>query len=29
LQLTADMAGEIGRRHEQRFGYLINEGGQS
>lgn len=29
LQLTADMVGEIGRRHERRFGYLIDEGGQS
>jgi integrase/recombinase XerD len=28
LQLTADMVGEIARRHERRFGYLINEGGQ-
>jgi integrase/recombinase XerD len=28
LQLTADMVGEITRRHERRFGYLINEGGQ-
>jgi integrase len=29
LQLTADMVGEITRRHERRFGYLISEGGQS
>jgi hypothetical protein len=29
LQLTADMVGEITRRHERRFGYLINEGGPS
>ena len=29
LQLTADMVGEIARRQERRFGYLINEGGQS
>ena len=29
LQLTADMVGEIGRRHERRFGYLISEGGQA
>jgi integrase/recombinase XerD len=29
LQLTADMVGEIARRHERRFGYLIREGGQS
>jgi integrase/recombinase XerD len=29
LQLTADMVGEIARRHERRFGYLISEGGQS
>ncbi len=28
LQLTADMVGEVARRHERRFGYLINEGGQ-
>lgn len=28
LQLTADMVGEIARRHERRFGYLISEGGQ-
>lgn len=28
LQLTADMVGEITRRHERRFGYLIAEGGQ-
>lgn len=26
LQLTADMVGEIARRHERRFGYLIREG---
>ncbi len=29
LQLTADMVGEIVRRHERRFGYLITEGGPS
>jgi integrase len=29
LQLTADMVGEIGRRHERRFGHLINDGEQS
>jgi len=29
LQLTADMVGEISRRHERRFGYLISEGGPS
>ena len=29
LQLTADMVGEIVRRHERRFGYLISEGGPS
>lgn len=29
LQLTADMADEIVRRHERRFGYLISEGGPS
>ncbi|MGH2811353.1 MAG: tyrosine-type recombinase/integrase [Actinomycetota bacterium] len=28
LQLTADMVGEIGRRHERRFGYLITDGGR-
>ena len=28
LQLTADMVGEITRRRECRFGYLINDGGQ-
>jgi integrase/recombinase XerD len=28
LQLTADMVGEIMRRHERRFGYLITDGGQ-
>ena len=27
LQLTADMVGEIARRHERRFGHLINDGG--
>ena len=26
LQLTADMVGEIGRRHERRFGHLISDG---
>jgi integrase len=29
LQLTADMVGEIGRRHERRFGHLITDGAQS
>jgi integrase/recombinase XerD len=29
LQLTADMVGEIGRRHERRFGHLIRDGEQS
>ena len=28
LQLTADMVGEIGRRHERRFGHLIRDGEQ-
>lgn len=28
LQLTADMVGEISRRHERRFGHVITEGGQ-
>jgi len=28
LQLTVDMVGEIMRRHERRFGYLITDGGQ-
>jgi integrase/recombinase XerD len=27
LQLTQDLMGEINRRHQVRFGYLINEGG--
>ena len=27
LQLTQDLMGEITRRHQARFGYLINEGG--
>jgi integrase/recombinase XerD len=27
LQLTQDLVGEITRRHQARFGYLINEGG--
>jgi integrase len=27
LQLTHDLMGEITRRHQARFGYLINEGG--
>jgi integrase len=27
LQLTQDLMGEITRRHQSRFGYLINEGG--
>lgn len=27
LQLTPDLMGEITRRHQSRFGYLINEGG--
>ena len=26
LQLTQDLMGEITRRHQDRFGYLINEG---
>lgn len=26
LQLTRDLMGEITRRHQARFGYLINEG---
>ena len=26
LQLTQDLMGEITRRHQARFGYLINEG---
>lgn len=29
LQLTADMVGEIGRRHERRFGHLITDGAPS
>jgi integrase/recombinase XerD len=29
LQLTQDLMGEITRRHQTRFGYLINEGGRS
>jgi integrase len=28
LQLTQDLMGEITRRHQARFGYLINEGGR-
>ena len=27
LQLTRNLMGEITRRHQARFGYLINEGG--
>jgi integrase len=27
LQLTRDLMGEITRRHQARFGYLIQEGG--
>jgi hypothetical protein len=27
LQLTQDLMGEITRRHQARFGYLINERG--
>jgi hypothetical protein len=28
LQLTKDLMGEITRRHQARFGYLIQEGGR-
>jgi integrase/recombinase XerD len=29
LQLTQDLTGEVTRRHQARFGYLIQEGGCS